>query len=706
MANWQGNNTQIPAIPQISSIAGRVSTLEFNFSSLSSFVTLSSLNTRVSTLETQVSSLRNANFSSSVSTLGISSLVTLNISSLVGDVTFLSLSTLRFNPQFSNLVGSFSPKIDLGMGGFFGNLLGQLGSGALTLGLGGAALATGIASIAMPRGYNQINNGVFETVNGTTQLQVSTLGFQFPLYSTIFRTVSSIKPDQVPGREIFVSSFFQPGTLCIRSISDPLDLPVDVYKGSTIQSFSQWVPIPISISSSATSTPVITNNPIFSTVTIASNLTAQNAIFSTLTVSSLNIMQSTITTFSTSIIDNLQVTDFLRFPLSTTSRDSLGNVPNFYQFTDVSTFQIGYAAAPIAYPHVTLDRHGRVGVREERPRASLHVNGTARFSTLQLSHSTDSNQPSIRTSYLNPSTNTTVNQYVFQNTYSRFTTPAGEPLSAFPSTWNTEAEPTGYWNNQTLIHDNASVPYTIELVGYNNSGSITIVNPPGASTITWKWLPNNPIPQSTLITPAGRTDTVTWTGNTISLSSNAQPARPVTSNALTLSANESGHFLTTSGNAPTGGSLSVQAPLQITNLRSMQSLVRIGNSDGTASSNIFTAPILVNIQTAANLSNDDGVVTCSVTQPLKRPLGSTSNQTFFANDWYPLVCFSGWTSGGTSYAMNAVTMNAVLQTTSTGQIWAVNCIATTNALPAQANQATVTFYGSAIMYPAGVFLTG
>jgi hypothetical protein len=92
------------------------------------------------------------------------------------------------------------------------------------------------------RPQNFISQTTYETINFTTQLQVSTLGNAYPLYSSITRTVSSISANEVPGREIFVSTFFQPGQICIRTVSDPFNLISgdSNLNTSTIQSFGQW----------------------------------------------------------------------------------------------------------------------------------------------------------------------------------------------------------------------------------------------------------------------------------------------------------------------------------------------------------------------------------------------------------------------------------------------------------------------------------
>jgi len=181
-----------------------------------------------------VSSINGAEFTST-------SITVPSITAEIADLAKASLSTVQFNPT----VGGISPNIDLGMGGFLGGVAGGLGSGVFNTALGATALATGIAGLTMPRtivnGNNtNINPNAFELVNGTTQLQVSTL---LTASSNVLRLVSSSAAN-VPGREYFVSSIIAPGTTCIRSLSDPLNLANSTIVTSSLQSFGQWVPLP------------------------------------------------------------------------------------------------------------------------------------------------------------------------------------------------------------------------------------------------------------------------------------------------------------------------------------------------------------------------------------------------------------------------------------------------------------------------------
>ena len=275
MANWQGNTIfNIPAIPQISSIAGRVSSIEFEVSTLTNVVEnlsipVSSLSKRVSSLETFFSDL-------SGGIVVVNELVTDLVSSTVANVPLLNVSTIGIKLETTKNYSLFkSPfEINLGLGQALGGLLGGLG-GAVGGGVIAAGTGAGLAIQGLEQGWgtaiagrpkNFINQSTFEVLNFTTQLQVSTIGNAYPLYSTVFRTVSTSAPDQIPGREIFTSTFFLPGTTCIRSISDPFNLLTgdSNMNTSTLQAFGQWTPLDISGGGGGGYTPT----PVFSNVLI------------------------------------------------------------------------------------------------------------------------------------------------------------------------------------------------------------------------------------------------------------------------------------------------------------------------------------------------------------------------------------------------------------------------------------------------------
>lgn len=205
-----------------------------------------------------------------------------------GDFSFVSLSTLQLKGID---LGGINISFDLGLGNAISGFLGGLGAlvGGAFIGIGtGVGLAvqgleTGLATLINGRGENVINNNTFETINGSTQLQISTLGNAFPLYSSITRSVSSVSANEVPGQEIFISTFFLPGTTCIRSVSDPLSIITGDSNlvTSTIQSFGQWVPF---IDPTPTGEDTFGRNATFSTFNanvplggIALNIDSSNA---------------------------------------------------------------------------------------------------------------------------------------------------------------------------------------------------------------------------------------------------------------------------------------------------------------------------------------------------------------------------------------------------------------------------------------------
>jgi hypothetical protein len=254
MANWQGNIVyNIPSIPQISSIAGRVSTIEFDVSTLYNLsAPVSSLSGRVSTLETFFGDL-------SGGILVVNELVGDLVSTSVAQVPLLQTSTISIvnittQPSFSLFKSLFTVDLGLGqaIGGLLGGIGGAVGGGVIAAGTGVGLTVQGLeqgwGTVMAGRPKNFINQSTFEVLNFTTQLQISTIGNDYPLYSTIFRTVSSSSANSVPGREIFTSTFFLPGTTCIRSISDPFNLMTgdSNLNTSTLQAFGEWTPIDIS----------------------------------------------------------------------------------------------------------------------------------------------------------------------------------------------------------------------------------------------------------------------------------------------------------------------------------------------------------------------------------------------------------------------------------------------------------------------------
>lgn len=240
-ASWAGNPPIATQKQLLSSISGVIQDFSgLNFSTLN----VSTLNVPlwISTPILYVSDIQGA-------TIDISG-ITINENG-VFNAPIVSVSSMNMK-GFDKLVDldvSFDFGLGDALGGALGALGGLIGGGLIAVGTG-AGLAIqgaeqGIATMVAGRPQNFINSSKYETINFTSQLQISTLGNAFPLYSSIFRTVSSIAPDQIPGREIFTSSFFLPGQICIRSASDPFNIISgnSNLNTSTIQSFGQWVPL-------------------------------------------------------------------------------------------------------------------------------------------------------------------------------------------------------------------------------------------------------------------------------------------------------------------------------------------------------------------------------------------------------------------------------------------------------------------------------
>lgn len=187
------------------------------------------------------------------------------VSDIRGYPQLLSANTATFNLVNVSSIGFKAPDIgplvdvnvDFNLGDFVQGAL--IGTGALLfetavgIGVGAGATFIGIGNgiAAMINSKDPVNNPTYintnnyEVLGGSTQLQVSTLGDAYPVYSSIMRYVSSVSPNQIPGAPMFTSTLFYPGQICIRSISDPTPLVTAIpgYQGSTIQQFGEWVPL-------------------------------------------------------------------------------------------------------------------------------------------------------------------------------------------------------------------------------------------------------------------------------------------------------------------------------------------------------------------------------------------------------------------------------------------------------------------------------
>ena len=164
-----------------------------------------------------------------VSTLNAPNFTPAQVSTVVVDTKLTVTSTLSLTGSPTN--------INLGLGDVIQGLIGGAATQALGVGIGGAGLITGTVALATGRTSGGVNPNVFQTVNGSTQLQFSTIG---QAVSSIFLTTNSANPLTTPGIEIRQSNGVPAGTYCVRSVGDPLYITNNV---SSIQMFGQWVPV-------------------------------------------------------------------------------------------------------------------------------------------------------------------------------------------------------------------------------------------------------------------------------------------------------------------------------------------------------------------------------------------------------------------------------------------------------------------------------
>jgi hypothetical protein len=212
-----------------------VSTTATTGTSLTLTSFLSSLNVTTSNLSTnsistsQIVSKDIFTSTLSVSTLNAPNFVASTLSTVVIDTKVTLTSTLSLTGNPTN--------INLGLGDVIQGLVGGAATQALGVGLGGAALVTGSVALVTGRTSGGVNSNIFQTVNGSTQLQFSTIGSNV---SSVFLTVNSPNPLTTPGLEIQQSQGVAAGTYCVRSVGDPLYITNNV---SSIQMYGQWVPV-------------------------------------------------------------------------------------------------------------------------------------------------------------------------------------------------------------------------------------------------------------------------------------------------------------------------------------------------------------------------------------------------------------------------------------------------------------------------------
>jgi len=242
--------------------------------------------------------------SASISSLYVSSIVDYIVTVSTINATTISTTTATA-PLFNASTISFQPnaggvKVDLGLGAFAGSFAGQFAGEVTTMTIAGAALTTGVIGLSLPRTQNNIyppgQPSTFQAINTQTQLQYSTLGTQV---STFYRFVSSSDGSMgtiTPGKEYIISSIIAPGTQCIRSFSDPINLANASTFTSTVQSFGYWIPVP----PSATASTILGNFNATSTLT-AYTINASTSITALGTVTGANVISGGVVTAATNI---------------------------------------------------------------------------------------------------------------------------------------------------------------------------------------------------------------------------------------------------------------------------------------------------------------------------------------------------------------------------------------------------------------------
>ena len=211
----------------------------------------------LSTGDLQVSSINGADIKIFNSTVVIQGVTITNNTVAAGTVE----KTTSVTDTFNSVVGAVGSLVDVAqkaVGGALadtGAVLQQVywGTAAtnqvVNLTNGVVTLATGIQGLIDSRQNNNISGGnipgqttnVYETINGTTQFQFSTLG---SAVTTVFRTTDQKNPNITLGREVFISTIIPAGSKAVRSVSDPLSMPIlSTQLLSTtnyLQSFGQW----------------------------------------------------------------------------------------------------------------------------------------------------------------------------------------------------------------------------------------------------------------------------------------------------------------------------------------------------------------------------------------------------------------------------------------------------------------------------------
>ena len=215
----------------------------------------------LSTMNLQVSSINGTDFSVFGSTISIGGVTIVN-NTISADTVEKTTSVVDTINNAAGAVGKAVSAVNSATTGTLANLgtvLQQVywGTAAVdsvvSLTNGVVELATGIQGLVDSRQKNTISGpagppgqttNVYETFNHTTQLQFSTLGSDI---FTVLRTTDQRFPNQTLGREVFISTFIPAGSKVVRSLSDPMSMPImstQVLSTTNFaQSFGQWAAI-------------------------------------------------------------------------------------------------------------------------------------------------------------------------------------------------------------------------------------------------------------------------------------------------------------------------------------------------------------------------------------------------------------------------------------------------------------------------------
>jgi hypothetical protein len=211
----------------------------------------------LSTMDLQCSSINGVDIGIFNSTITLQGVTITNNSIITQNIT-------QQKSAFEQIIGGINAvaatvsEINKAAGGFLSNVFGvvqQVYYGAkaagavIELATDVVELATASQALSDSRTINtisgnNINTSVYETFNHTAQLQFSTL---MSTTLTYYRTTDAPNPNMGFGREIIISSYISAGTKCLRSIGDPMNMPIasTILLSTTnfVQSFGQWTPI-------------------------------------------------------------------------------------------------------------------------------------------------------------------------------------------------------------------------------------------------------------------------------------------------------------------------------------------------------------------------------------------------------------------------------------------------------------------------------